>query len=103
MRLIREEIFGPVGSVIPFDDEDEVVAAANDTSYGLAGTLWTENVGRVHRVVNALNAGQVWVNCTLAADPSMPICGWKESGWGGERGKKGLEAYFNTKSVYISH
>ncbi|MBB5911950.1 aldehyde dehydrogenase (NAD+) [Nocardia transvalensis] len=103
MRLIREEIFGPVGSVIPFDDEDEVIAAANDTHYGLAGSIWTENLGRAHRVVNELRAGQIWVNSALAADPSMPICGHKQSGWGGERGKKGLESYFNIKSVYIGH
>ncbi|MBH0779626.1 aldehyde dehydrogenase family protein [Nocardia bovistercoris] len=103
MRLIREEIFGPVGSVIPFDDEDEVIAAANDTHYGLAGSIWTENLGRAHRVVNELRAGQVWVNSALASDPSMPICGHKQSGWGGERGKKGLESYFNIKSVYIGH
>ncbi|MGY4711644.1 aldehyde dehydrogenase family protein [Mycolicibacterium sp. CBM1] len=101
MRLIREEIFGPVGSVIPFDDEEEAIAAANDTDYGLAGAIWTENLSRAHRVANALRGGQIWVNSALAADPSMPICGHKQSGWGGERGKKGLEAYFNTKSVYI--
>jgi aldehyde dehydrogenase (NAD+) len=103
MRLIREEIFGPVGCVIPFDDEDEAIAAANDTHYGLAGSIWTENLGRAHRVVNELHAGQVWVNSALAADPSMPICGHKQSGWGGERGKKGIDAYFNTKAVYINH
>ena len=103
MRLIREEIFGPVGSVIPFDDEDEVLAAANNTEYGLAGAIWTENVGRAHRVANELRAGQVWVNCALGADPAMPICGHKQSGWGGERGKKGIEEYFNTKAVYICH
>lgn len=102
MRLIREEIFGPVGCVIPFDDEEEAIAAANDTDYGLAGSIWTENLSRAHRVVNELHGGQIWVNCALGADPSMPICGHKQSGWGGERGKKGLEAYFNTKSVYIS-
>ncbi|OBI16063.1 aldehyde dehydrogenase family protein [Mycobacterium sp. E2497] len=103
MRLIKEEIFGPVGCVIPFDDEDEVLAAANDTRYGLAGAIWTENLGRAHRIVNELRGGQIWVNCALGADPSMPICGHKESGWGAERGRKGLEAYFNTKAVYISH
>jgi aldehyde dehydrogenase (NAD+) len=102
MRLIREEIFGPVGCIIPFDDEDEVLAAANDTEYGLAGAIWTENLGRAHRMANELRAGQVWVNCALGADPSMPICGHKQSGWGGERGKKGIEAYFNTKAVYVS-
>ena len=103
MRLIREEIFGPVGCVIPFDEEEEALAAANDTEYGLAGAIWTENLGRAHRVANELRAGQVWVNCALGADPSMPICGHKQSGWGGERGRKGIEAYFNTKAVYISH
>jgi len=103
MRLIREEIFGPVGSVIPFDDEEEALAAANNTEYGLAGAIWTENVGRAHRVANELRAGQVWVNCALGADPAMPICGHKQSGWGGERGKKGIEEYFNTKAVYICH
>ena len=101
MRLITEEIFGPVGSVIPFDEEEEAIAAANDTEYGLAGAIWTENLSRAHRVANSLRGGQIWVNSALAADPSMPICGHKQSGWGGERGKKGLEAYFNTKSVYI--
>ncbi len=103
MRLIREEIFGPVGSVIPFDEEEEALAAANNTEYGLAGAIWTENVSRAHRVANELRAGQVWVNCALGADPAMPICGHKQSGWGGERGKKGIEEYFNTKAVYISH
>jgi aldehyde dehydrogenase (NAD+) len=100
MRLIREEIFGPVGSVIPFDDEEEVIAAANDTEYGLAATVWTENVRRAHRFAKRLQAGTIWVNSTLAADQSMPLGGLKQSGWGHERGWKGLEAYLNTKSVF---
>lgn len=103
MRLIKEEIFGPVGCVIPFDDEDEAVAAANDTEYGLAGSIWTQDINRAHRVVNALDAGQIWVNCALGADPAMPIPPHKQSGYGGERGWKGIEAYLNTKAVYISH
>ncbi|KPM51681.1 betaine-aldehyde dehydrogenase [Frankia sp. R43] len=103
MRLIREEIFGPVGCVIPFGDEDEVLVAANDTRYGLAASLWTEKLGRAHWFADELRAGQVWVNCSIAADPAMPISGHKESGWGGERGWKGIEAYLTTKAVYISH
>lgn len=102
MRLIREEIFGPVGCVIPFDEEQEVLALANNTDYGLAGAIWTQNIGRAHRVVNELRAGQIWVNCVLGADASMPICGHKQSGWGGERGRKGIEQYFNTKAVYVA-
>jgi acyl-CoA reductase-like NAD-dependent aldehyde dehydrogenase len=94
MRLIREEIFGP-------DDEEEVIAAANNTEYGLAATVWTENVGRTHRFAKRLEAGTVWVNCALAADQSMPLGGYKQSGWGHERGWKGIEAYLNTKSVFV--
>jgi len=101
MRLIGEEIFGPVGSVIPFDEEEEAIAAANNTEYGLAATVWTENVGRAHRFAKRLHAGTVWVNCALAADQSMPMGGYKQSGWGYERGWKGIEAYLNTKSVYV--
>lgn len=80
MRLIREEIFGPVGCVIPFDDEDEVIAAANDTHYGLAGAIWTENLSRAHRVVNELRAGQIWVNSALAADPRCRSAGTSSPG-----------------------
>jgi acyl-CoA reductase-like NAD-dependent aldehyde dehydrogenase len=101
MRVIREEIFGPVGCVVPFDGEDEVLATANDTSFGLAANVWTENVGRVHRMAKRLQAGTVYVNTAVAVDQSMPMGGYKQSGWGQERGWKGLEAYLNTKSVYV--
>jgi acyl-CoA reductase-like NAD-dependent aldehyde dehydrogenase len=100
MRLLHEEIFGPVGSVIPFDDEEEVIAAANNTEYGLAATVWTENVRRAQRLPKRLRAGTIWVNSTLAADLSMPFGGLKQSGWGHERGWKGIESYLSTKSVF---
>jgi acyl-CoA reductase-like NAD-dependent aldehyde dehydrogenase len=101
MRLIREEIFGPVGSVIPFDDEEEVIGPANDTEYGLAATIWTQDITRAHRVGRRIRAGIVWVNCALAADQSMPMGGYKQSGWGYERGLKGLEEYLHMKSTFV--
>jgi aldehyde dehydrogenase (NAD+) len=99
MRLIREEIFGPVGSLIPFDDEEEVMIEANDTEYGLAATVWTQDIGRAHRLARRLQAGTVWLNCRMA-DSSMPLGGFKQSGWGYEMGWKGLETYLQTKTIY---
>jgi len=100
MRLYQQEIFGPVVSILPFDDEDEAVAMANDTIYGLAATAWTENVGRAHRIVKRLQAGSVQVNCQLVFDHDVPFGGHKQSGWGHEFGKEGIEAYMKTKSVW---
>ncbi|CAM2847411.1 betaine-aldehyde dehydrogenase [Mycobacterium intermedium] len=100
MRLYREEIFGPVVSILPFDDEDEAVALANDTTYGLAATAWTENVGRAHRIVKRLQAGSVQVNCQLVFDHDVPFGGYKQSGWGHEFGREGIEIYLKTKSVW---
>jgi acyl-CoA reductase-like NAD-dependent aldehyde dehydrogenase len=101
MRLIREEIFGPVGSVIPFDEEEEVIGPANDTQYGLAATVWTQDISRAHRVGRRIKAGIIWVNCALAADQSMPMGGYKQSGWGYERGLRGLEEYLRIKSTFV--
>ena len=100
MRLYQQEIFGPVVSILSFDDEDEAVAMANDTTYGLAATAWTENVGRAHRIVKRLQAGSVQVNCQLVFDHDVPFGGYKQSGWGHEFGKEGIEAYMKTKSVW---
>jgi acyl-CoA reductase-like NAD-dependent aldehyde dehydrogenase len=100
MRLFQEEIFGPVVSILPFDDEDEAVAMANDTTYGLAATAYTENLGRAHRIVKRLQAGSVQVNCQLVFDHDVPFGGHKQSGWGHEFGKEGIEMYMKTKSVW---
>jgi acyl-CoA reductase-like NAD-dependent aldehyde dehydrogenase len=100
MRLYQQEIFGPVVSILPFDDEDQAVAMANDTTYGLAATAWTENVRRAHRIVKRLQAGSVQVNCQLVFDHDVPFGGHKQSGWGHEFGKEGIEMYMKTKSVW---
>jgi aldehyde dehydrogenase (NAD+) len=100
MRLFQEEIFGPVLSILPFDDEDEAVAMANDTTYGLAATAYTENLGRAHRIVKRLQAGSVQINCQLVFDHDVPFGGHKQSGWGHEFGKEGIEMYMKTKSVW---
>src|ERR1700756_5239386 len=99
-RLFQEEIFGPVVAVIPFDDEDEAVALANDSTYGLAATAWTKDLGRAHRIAKRLKAGTVGLNCQMQFDHSMPFGGYKQSGWGYESGKAGLETYLQTKIVW---
>jgi aldehyde dehydrogenase (NAD+) len=99
-RLYREEIFGPVVTVLPFDDEDEAVALANDTTYGLSGAVYTQNVRRAHRLARRIEAGTITLNCQLVFDHQMPFGGYKQSGWGREYGKEGIEMYLETKSVY---
>ena len=100
MRLYQQEIFGPVVAVLPFDDDDEVVALANNSEYGLAATVWTKDIARAHRLAKRIQSGTVTLNCQMVFDHSMPFGGYKQSGWGYEWGRAGIESYLQTKTVY---
>ena len=101
MRIAREEVFGPVLSVIPFDDEDQAYAIANDSPYGLAAGIWTQNIGRALRGAAAMEAGTVWVNTYRAVSYMAPFGGYKRSGVGRESGQEAINAYLQTKTVWI--
>jgi aldehyde dehydrogenase (NAD+) len=101
MRIAREEIFGPVLSVIPFKDVDDAVAQGNETFYGLAAAVWTRDLGKALRVARALRAGTVWVNAYNLFDAALPFGGFKESGFGRELGQAGLDLYTEVKSVWV--
>jgi aldehyde dehydrogenase (NAD+) len=103
MTIAQEEIFGPVLVVIPFDTEDEAVRIANDTIYGLAAGLWTNDVARAHRVAKRLHAGQVFVNRYGCYDFASPFGGWKQSGWGKEYAIHSLASYTRMKAIWIAH
>jgi len=102
MTVAREEIFGPVVSVMPFGDEAEVIRRANGTTFGLAAGVWTTNVARAHRFASAVNAGAVWVNCYNVFDAALPFGGFKQSGWGKEMGGEALDGYLQTKAVTVA-
>lgn len=102
MRVVREEIFGPVAAVMRFTTEDEVVSLANDTDYGLAAGVWTTNLARAHRMANRLDAGTIWVNTYRAMSPMSPRQGFKSSGVGVEHGAETMKEYSRLKSVWIN-
>jgi betaine-aldehyde dehydrogenase len=101
-RISREEIFGPVASVIPFEGEPDAVRIANDTPYGLAGAVWTRDIYKAFRVVKALRAGIIWVNHMQPTYVEAPWGGYKQSGFGRELGPWGLEEYLETKQVFVN-
>ncbi len=97
--VIKDEVFGPVVSIVPFSDTDEVIAAANDTTYGLAAGVWTKDLAKAHQVTEAVEAGIVWVNTYGVVDPAFPWGGYKKSGWGRENAEQVLHEFTEQKAV----
>lgn len=102
MKIAKEEIFGPVMSVLRFEDADEVVSRGNQTNFGLAAAVWTRDVAKAHRVANKLRAGTVWINCYDVFDAAAPFGGYKTSGIGRELGEYALQLYTEVKTVYVN-
>lgn len=102
MRVVREEIFGPVLSALSWDDPDDLVRQANDSDFGLSAGIWTNDVKSAHRLAGAVRAGTVWVNCFNMVDNATPFGGFKQSGWGREHGRSAMELYSEIKSVWIN-
>ena len=101
-RIAREEVFGPVAALIPFGDEAEAVRIANDSDYGLSGSIWTENGGRALRVARAIDTGVLSINSNSSVRVSTPFGGFKRSGFGRELGMHGLAGYSEVKNVFYS-
>ena len=101
MKIVDEEIFGPVLAVMAFDDVDEAIALANQTIYGLAAGIWTKDIQKAHRVARSIKAGTVWINTYNMYDPAAPFGGYKASGFGRDLGRESLDGFLQTKSVWV--
>ncbi|SKC99405.1 aldehyde dehydrogenase (acceptor) [Burkholderia sp. CF099] len=102
MKIAQEEIFGPVAFAVPYDEIDEVVQQANDTPYGLAASIWSQNLQQVHLLIPRIQAGMVWVNTNNMLDAALPLGGYKQSGYGRDLGRAAIESYTEVKSVCIA-
>jgi len=102
MKIVREEIFGPVVVAEPFDSPEEIVPLANDSEYGLAAAVWTRDIAKAHRTAELLRAGTVWINCYNVFDAALPFGGYKQSGWGREMGREVLDNYTETKAICVA-
>jgi aldehyde dehydrogenase (NAD+) len=102
MTIAREEIFGPVLAVIPFEDVEEAIHAGNRSDFGLAAAVWTQDITKAHRVAHALKAGTVWINMYHTLDTGSPFGGYKQSGYGRELGRHALDLYTQVKSVWVN-
>lgn len=102
MRVVREEIFGPVLSALTWTDYDDLVCQANDSDFGLGAGIWTNDLKTAHRLADAIEAGTIWINCFNLVDPASPFGGFKQSGWGREHGRSAMELYSETKSVWVN-
>jgi phenylacetaldehyde dehydrogenase len=102
MKVVQEEIFGPVVTAMPFSDPEEILPRANNSDYGLAAAVWTQDISKAHRIAESLRAGTVWINCYNIFDAALPFGGYKQSGWGREMGHEALSLYTQTKAVCTS-
>jgi len=102
MRIVREEVFGPVLVAVPFDDVEDAIRQANDTPFGLAASVWSNNLSAVHRIVPRLQAGTVWINAHNVLDNALPLGGFKQSGQGRDLGRAAVESYTELKSVCMA-